>query len=42
MMIKNILLGALMFSLVGCMTTKEPVVETTKSWENHYYSVEQF
>lgn len=42
MMIKKILLGALMLSLVGCMTAKEPVVEPTKPWENHYYSVEQF
>ena len=32
----------LMLIYTGCMTAKEPVVETTKSWENHYYSVEQF
>lgn len=41
-MIKKILLCALMLSLVGCITAKEPIVETTKPWENHYYSVEQF
>lgn len=41
MMIKKILLGILMLSLVGCATT-EPIVETTKPWENHYYTVEQF
>lgn len=42
MMIKKILLSALMLPLVSCMSTKELVVETTKPWENHYYSVEQF
>lgn len=41
-MIKRIFIGILTFTLVGCTTIKEPVVETTKPWENHYYSVEQF
>lgn len=26
--------------LVGCMT--EPKVESTKPWENHYFTVEDF
>ena len=41
-MIKKTLLGILMASSAGCITAKEPVVETTKPWENQYYSVEQF
>jgi len=32
----------LMLICTGCMTAKDPVVETTKPWENHYYTVEQF
>lgn len=41
-MMKKTLFCILMMSLAGCITTKEPVVETAKPWENHYYSVEQF
>ena len=41
-MIKNILIATILVSFSGCITPNEPIVETTKPWENHYYSVEQF
>lgn len=28
--------------LVGCINANQPIVETTKPWENHYYTVEEF
>lgn len=41
-MIKNMLFGILVLVFTGCTTTQQPVIETTKPWENHYYSVEDF
>jgi hypothetical protein len=27
--------------MCGCVTT-QPTIESTKAWENHYYTVEEF
>lgn len=38
---KIVLAAASALILCGCMT-KEPQIESTKQWENHYFTVEQF
>ena len=29
-------------ALIGCTTIVEPTIESTKTWEQHYKSVEEF
>ena len=38
---KNIFVILTTITLIGC-ATPQPVVETAKPWENHYYTVQQF
>ena len=39
-MTKTLAVVALLLTC-GCIT-KQPTVESTKTWENHYYTVEEF
>ena len=39
---KKVLLIMILSLICGCMTTSDPKVESTKSWEGHYFTIEQF
>ena len=39
---KTFIAAAIALLLAGCITKQQPVVEATKQWEGHYFTVEQF
>jgi len=40
-MTKAVLIAVSCISIVGCVS-KQPTIESTKKWENHYFTVEEF